>query len=100
IVDLCASHHALCAEHRWAGGNLDRIRTLAQELSDQQPDVTVESSGLATKVVQEQTRNIPIVLSLPAIRSQIAFSYCASGRQHDRRYRSISFDRWQVVGAA
>jgi putative tryptophan/tyrosine transport system substrate-binding protein len=42
---------------RWAGGNLDRMRTLALELIDLQPDVIV----VATRAVQAQTRTIPIV---------------------------------------
>jgi putative ABC transport system substrate-binding protein len=46
---------------RWAGGNVQRMRTLARELSDLRPDVIVVSSGPATKAVQEQTRTIPIV---------------------------------------
>src|SRR5262249_23937304 len=48
-------------ELRWAGGNVDRIRPLARELSDLRPDVIVVSSSLATRAVQEQTRTIPIV---------------------------------------
>ena len=48
-------------EHRWGGGNVDRIRTLARELSDLRPDVIVVSTGVATKAVQEQTRDIPII---------------------------------------
>jgi putative tryptophan/tyrosine transport system substrate-binding protein len=45
---------------RWAGGNVDRMRTLARELSDLGPDVIVVSSGRARRAVQEQTRTIPI----------------------------------------
>jgi putative ABC transport system substrate-binding protein len=48
-------------EHRWAGGNVDRMRTLARELSDLRPDVIVVTSSRATKAAQEQTRTIPIV---------------------------------------
>jgi putative ABC transport system substrate-binding protein len=48
-------------ELRFAGGNVDRMRTLARELSDLRPDVIVVSSSAATKAVQEQTRDIPIV---------------------------------------
>jgi len=46
---------------RWARGSPDRMRTLARELVDLQPDVIVVSSGVATKAVQAQTRTIPIV---------------------------------------
>jgi putative ABC transport system substrate-binding protein len=48
-------------DHRWAGGDVDRMGTLARELSDLRPDVIVTSSSRATKAVQEQTRTIPIV---------------------------------------
>jgi putative ABC transport system substrate-binding protein len=46
---------------RWAAGNVDRMRMLARELAELRPDVIVVSSGVATRVVQEQTRIIPIV---------------------------------------
>ena len=48
-------------EHRWAGGNVDRMVTFARELSDLRPDVIVVTSSRATKAAQEQTRTIPIV---------------------------------------
>jgi len=46
---------------RWAAGNVDRMRMLARELAELRPDVIVVSSEVATKVVQEQTRTIPII---------------------------------------
>jgi putative tryptophan/tyrosine transport system substrate-binding protein len=48
-------------EARWAGGNVERMRTFARELEDLRSDVIVVTSGVATKVVQEQIRSIPIV---------------------------------------
>jgi putative ABC transport system substrate-binding protein len=48
-------------ELRSAGGNVDRMRALARELSDLRPDVIVVSSAVATRAVQEQTPTIPIV---------------------------------------
>jgi putative tryptophan/tyrosine transport system substrate-binding protein len=48
-------------DHRSAGGNVDRMPTLARELSDLRPDVIVVTSSRATRAVQEQTRTIPIV---------------------------------------
>ena len=48
-------------ELRSAGGNVDRMRTVARQLSDLRPDVIVVSSSQATRAVQEQTRTIPIV---------------------------------------
>jgi putative ABC transport system substrate-binding protein len=47
---------------RWAGGDINRIRALAQELVGLQPDIIVASSTPATAALQRETRTIPIVL--------------------------------------
>jgi putative ABC transport system substrate-binding protein len=49
---------------RWAGGDLDRMRTLATELVDQRPDVIFTASTPATAALQRATRTIPIVFVL------------------------------------
>jgi putative ABC transport system substrate-binding protein len=46
---------------RWAGGDINRIRALAQELVGLQPDIIVTSSTPATVALQRETRTIPIV---------------------------------------
>ena len=46
---------------RWYGGDINRIRALAQELVGLQPDIIVTSSTPATAAVQRETRMIPIV---------------------------------------
>jgi putative ABC transport system substrate-binding protein len=47
---------------RWGGGDINRIRVLAQELVGLQPDIIVAvGSTLATVAVQQETRTIPIV---------------------------------------
>jgi putative ABC transport system substrate-binding protein len=47
---------------RWAGGDTNRIRALAQELVALQPDIiVVSSSTVATVALQRETRTIPIV---------------------------------------
>jgi putative ABC transport system substrate-binding protein len=48
-------------EVRWAEGNLERMKMLARELVSLEPDVLVVTSGPATKVLQQETRTIPIV---------------------------------------
>lgn len=68
-------------ELRFAGRNVGRMRSLARELSDLRPDVIVVSSSAATKAVQEQTRDIPIVLCKRAIRSQAASSQHRASRR-------------------
>jgi putative ABC transport system substrate-binding protein len=39
-------------DFRWAGGDINRIRALAQELVGLQPDIIVTSSGPATVALQ------------------------------------------------
>jgi putative ABC transport system substrate-binding protein len=46
---------------RWAGGDINRIRTLAQELVDLQPDIILTDTTPVTAAVQRETRTIPIV---------------------------------------
>jgi putative tryptophan/tyrosine transport system substrate-binding protein len=48
---------------RWAGGDTNRIRTLAQELVGLQPDIMVPIGTPATVAVQRETRTIPIVFA-------------------------------------
>jgi putative ABC transport system substrate-binding protein len=46
---------------RWAGGDNNRIRALAQELVGLQPDIILTSSTPPTAALQRETRTIPIV---------------------------------------
>jgi putative ABC transport system substrate-binding protein len=46
---------------RWGGGDINRIRALAQELIGLQPDIIVAGGTPATVAVQRETRTIPIV---------------------------------------
>jgi putative ABC transport system substrate-binding protein len=46
---------------RYAAGNVGRMRNLAKELVDLQPDVIVVNGGVPTKAAQQQTRTIPII---------------------------------------
>ena len=48
---------------RWAGGDINRIRLLAQELVGLQPDVIVAGGTPATVALQRETRTIPIVFA-------------------------------------
>jgi putative ABC transport system substrate-binding protein len=48
---------------RWAGGDINRIRALAQELVGLQPDITVTNSTPATAALLRETRTIPIVFA-------------------------------------
>jgi putative ABC transport system substrate-binding protein len=48
---------------RWAGADINRIRTLAQQLVGLQPDIIVTINTPATVAVQRETRTIPIVFA-------------------------------------
>jgi putative ABC transport system substrate-binding protein len=48
---------------RWAGGDINRIRALAQELVGLQPDVILANSTPGTAALQGETRTIPIVFA-------------------------------------
>jgi putative ABC transport system substrate-binding protein len=48
---------------RWAGGDINRIGALAQELVGLQPDIMVPIGNPATVAVQRETRTIPIVFA-------------------------------------
>jgi putative ABC transport system substrate-binding protein len=45
------------------GGDINRIRALAHELVDLQPDILIASTTAATVAVQRETRTIPIVFA-------------------------------------
>ena len=46
---------------RWGGGDIDRMRALAQELVGLQPDIILATGTPATAAVRRETRTIPIV---------------------------------------
>ena len=48
---------------RWAAGDSNRIRALAQELVGLQPDILVTNGTPATAALQRETRTIPIVFA-------------------------------------
>jgi ABC-type uncharacterized transport system substrate-binding protein len=48
-------------DYRWAGGDADKARAFARELIAMTPDVIVPSTNQVTRVVQQETRTIPIV---------------------------------------
>jgi putative ABC transport system substrate-binding protein len=46
---------------RWAGGDINRIRALAQELVGLQPDIILTDTTPATVAIQRETRTIPSI---------------------------------------
>jgi putative ABC transport system substrate-binding protein len=60
---------------RWGGGDINRIRALAQELVGAQPDIILASGTAPTVALQRETRTIPIVFS--AVSDPVASSLVA-----------------------
>src|SRR5262249_20403111 len=48
---------------RWGGGDINRIRALAQELVSLQPDIILTAGTPVTAAVKRETRTIPIVFA-------------------------------------
>ena len=48
-------------DYRWAGGDIEQIQSLAQELVRSRPDVLVGVGPASTAALQQATRTIPIV---------------------------------------
>ena len=48
---------------RWGGGDINRIRVLAQELVGLQPDIILTAGDVSTLAVERETRTIPIVFA-------------------------------------
>src|SRR6516162_7533787 len=48
---------------RWPGGDINRIRALAQELVGLQPDIIMTQATPPTAALQQETRTIPIVFT-------------------------------------
>jgi putative tryptophan/tyrosine transport system substrate-binding protein len=64
LVDLgWADGRNVRMDLRWAGGDINRIRALAQELVGLQPDIILTSATAATVALQRETRTIPIVFA-------------------------------------
>ena len=49
---------------RWGRDDINRIRALARELVDQQPDIIITNGTPETVALQRETRTIPIVFAL------------------------------------
>jgi putative ABC transport system substrate-binding protein len=51
-------------EVRWASGDINRIRALAQELVGLQPEIIVTNGTPETAALQRETRTIPVVVAV------------------------------------
>ena len=52
-------------DYRWAGGDIEQIQSLANELVGSRPDVLVGVGSAPTAALQQATRTIPIVFLSP-----------------------------------
>ena len=50
-------------DYRWAGADPDKARVFARELIAMMPDVLVPSTNQVTRILQQETRTIPIVFA-------------------------------------
>ena len=50
-------------DYRWAGGDPDKARAFARELIGLMPDVIVPSTNQVTRILQQETRTVPIVFA-------------------------------------
>jgi putative ABC transport system substrate-binding protein len=79
-------------DFRYAGGDGNRTRALAQELVGLQPDIIATDSTRATAAIQRQTRTIPIVFGGvvdPVGSGLVAGLARPGGYQRLRRLRSL-----------
>jgi putative ABC transport system substrate-binding protein len=66
LADLGWTDGRVRIDLRSYGGDINRIRALAQELVGPQPDIILVSSTAATIAVQRETRTLPIVFATVA----------------------------------
>jgi putative ABC transport system substrate-binding protein len=69
-------------DYRWAGGDPDKAQTFAKELIAMTPDVMVPSTNQVTRILQQETRTIPIVFAFVGdpVGSGFAASLARPGR--------------------
>jgi putative tryptophan/tyrosine transport system substrate-binding protein len=63
LADLGWNDANVRMDFRWAGGDINRIRALAQKLVGLQPDIILTGGAAATATLQRETRTIPIVFA-------------------------------------
>jgi ABC-type uncharacterized transport system substrate-binding protein len=78
---------------RWGGGDINRIRALAQELVGLQPDIILANTTLATAALQRETR-------LAAARNNVPAVYWGSEFARDGGLLSYGPDRVDIFRRA
>jgi putative tryptophan/tyrosine transport system substrate-binding protein len=69
-------------DYRWVGGDPDKARASARELIGFEPDVILTSTNQVTRIVQQETRTIPVVFAFVGdpVGSGFAASLARPGR--------------------
>ena len=83
---------------RWGGGDINRIRALAQELVGLQPDIILTGTIATTAAFQRETRTIPIVFATVADPSSAASSRVSTARVGTSPASPATKPRWQASG--
>src|SRR5262245_59262096 len=87
------------ADYRWPAGDLDRMRVIAKEFIDLQPDVLVAGNTPAVVSLLQETRKIPIVFtSVRPGRNRCGCEPRASRRQCHRIHSLRIFACRQMAG--
>src|SRR5262245_56314092 len=71
-------------DYRWAGADPNRARTFARELIALMPDVIVPSTNQVTRIVQQETRTIPVVFAFVGdpVGSGFVANLARPGKEH------------------
>jgi putative ABC transport system substrate-binding protein len=83
-------------DFRWGGGDVNRIRALAQELVGLQPDLILANSSPATAALQRETRIIPIVFVM--VGDPIASGFVAAINQPGGNITGFGFSEASMGG--
>jgi putative ABC transport system substrate-binding protein len=83
---------------RWTGGDINRIRVLAQELVGLQTDIIVTNGTPATAALQRETRTIPIVFANGPTPSPAASSRGSTSRAGTSPASPPTRPRWEASG--
>jgi putative tryptophan/tyrosine transport system substrate-binding protein len=83
-------------EHRYSGGDFERIRTYATELVRSEPDLIVGSGTAITTALKQATNTIPIVFNL--VNDPVGQGFVASLSQPGGNITGFSFIDFPLIG--
>jgi putative ABC transport system substrate-binding protein len=95
-----AESRNLRIETRWGAGNLDRIKTFAKELVGLRPDAILAQATAVTAALANETRTVPIVFAIVAIRSPVASPQASHIQAAISRASRQTIRPWAVNGSS